>query len=55
MKRLSIFLILIGTGAVLFFYSLNAIFQYKDQADAQAYQRKNMLEGIDVQPFNKPQ
>ena len=53
MKKGIVLLVIFGAGAIFYFYALNSMFQYKAEADAQAYQRTNLLEGIDVQPFEK--
>ena len=37
-------------GLSLYFYLAPAFTTVKDKIDAQAYQQKNLLEGIDVKP-----
>lgn len=50
LKTACMFLVMLVLGLSLYFYLAPAVTTVKDRIDAQAYQQKNLLEGIDVQP-----
>lgn len=52
MKSIYLLIAMIVIGALSYFYISPALVHYKEQVDAQAYQRTNLLEGIDTQPIN---